>query len=136
MNHLETQISRFLEYLLIEKKYSNATISSYQNDLNTFSDFCNQKKKDLDSINKEDLKDYEKGLEKTRKEFVSKLNLLGIKYTKIDDEYFEELEQLLIMADIGVNTVMNFMDRLKSRVKSEHITDTKTLNEVIIDEFI
>ena len=77
---------------------------------------------------------YEKGLEKTRKEFVSKLNLLGIKYTKIDDEYFEELEQLLIMADIGVNTVMNFMDRLKSRVKSEHITDTKTLNEVIIDE--
>lgn len=86
---------------------------------------------------KEDKKDielYDKGLEKTRKEFVSKLNLLGIKYTKIDDEYFEELEQLLIMADIGVNTVMNFMDRLKSRVKSEHITDTKTLNEVIIDE--
>ena len=83
---------------------------------------------------KEDTALYEKGLEKTRKEFVSKLNLLGIKYTKIDDEYFEELEQLLIMADIGVNTVMNFMDRLKSRVKSEHITDTKTLNEVIIDE--
>ena len=83
---------------------------------------------------KEDTTLYEKGLEKTRKEFVSKLNLLGIKYTKIDDEYFEELEQLLIMADIGVNTVMNFMDRLKSRVKSERITDTKTLNEVIIDE--
>lgn len=83
---------------------------------------------------KEDTTLYEKGLEKTRKEFVSKLNLLGIKYTKIDDKYFEELEQLLIMADIGVNTVMNFMDRLKSRVKSEHITDTKTLNEVIIDE--
>ena len=83
---------------------------------------------------KEDTTLYEKGLEKTRKEFVSKLNLLGIKYTKIDDEYFEELEQLLIMADIGVNTVMNSMDRLKSRAKSEHITDTKTLNEVIIDE--
>ena len=83
---------------------------------------------------KEDTTLYEKGLEKTRKEFVSKLNLLGIKYTKIDDEYFEELEQLLTMADIGVNTVMNFMERLKSRVKSEHITDTKTLNEVIIDE--
>ena len=83
---------------------------------------------------KKDTTLYEKGLEKTRKEFVSKLNLLGIKYTKIDDEYFEELEQLLTMADIGVNTVMNFMERLKSRVKSEHITDTKTLNEVIIDE--
>lgn len=77
---------------------------------------------------------YEKGLEKTRNEFVSKLNVLGIKYTKIDDAYFEELEQILIMADIGVNTVENFLDRLKSRVKKENITDTKYLNEVIVDE--
>lgn len=77
---------------------------------------------------------YSKGLEKTRNEFVSKLNVLGIKYTKIDDAYFEELEQILIMADIGVNTVENFLDRLKSRVKKENITDTKYLNEVIVDE--
>ena len=77
---------------------------------------------------------YDKGLEKTRDEFVSKLSLLGIKYTKINEEYFEELEQILIMADIGVNTVMDFMDRLRKRVKSENITDTKYLNEVIVDE--
>lgn len=51
--------------------------------------------------------------------------MLGIKYTKIDDEYFDELENILIMADIGVNTVMDFMDRLRKRVKSENITDTK-----------
>ena len=38
------------------------------------------------------------------------------------------------MADIGVNTVMDFMDKLKKRVKSENITDTKYLNEVIVDE--
>ena len=73
-------------------------------------------------------------MEKTRDEFVSKLSLLGIKYTKINEEYFEELEQLLIMADIGVNTVMDFMERLRKRVKSESITDTKYLNEVIVDE--
>ena len=88
---------------------------------------------------KEEVKDsgvesYSKGLEKTRNEFVSKLNVLGIKYTKIDDAYFEELEQILIMADIGVNTVENFLDRLKLRVKKENITDTKYLNEVIVDE--
>ena len=88
---------------------------------------------------KEEVKDskvesYSKGLEKTRNEFVSKLNVFGIKYTKIDDAYFEELEQILIMADIGVNTVENFLDRLKSRVKKENITDTKYLNEVIVDE--
>lgn len=82
----------------------------------------------------EDINVYDKGLEKSRNEFVSKLNLLGIKYTKVSEEYFEELEQILIMADIGVNTVMNFVDRLRDRVKSEHITDTKYLNEVIVDE--
>ena len=82
----------------------------------------------------ENIEKYDKGLEKTRNEFVSKLNLLGIKYTKVNEEYFEELENLLIMADIGVKTVMNFMDRLRKRVKSENITDTKYLQEVIVDE--
>ncbi|MFR5856239.1 MAG: signal recognition particle-docking protein FtsY [Bacilli bacterium] len=81
-----------------------------------------------------EIEKYDTGLEKTRKEFVSKLNLLGIKYTKVNEEYFEELENLLIMADIGVKTVMDFIDRLKKRVKSENITDTKYLGEVIVDE--
>ena len=81
-----------------------------------------------------EIKSYDKGLEKTRDEFVSKLNVLGIKYTKVNEEYFEELEDLLIMADIGVKTVFKFLDRLRKRVKEENITDTKYLNEVIIDE--
>ena len=84
--------------------------------------------------NKEDVEIYEKGLEKTRKEFVNELNVLGHKYTKVSDEYFDELESILIMADIGVNTVMDFLDRLKTRVKKEHITDIKYLQEVIVDE--
>ena len=77
---------------------------------------------------------YEKGLEKTRNEFVSKLSLLGIKYTKVSDEYFDELEKILISADIGINTVFKFMDRIKERVRKENIIDTKYLNEVIVDE--
>ncbi len=77
---------------------------------------------------------YTEGLEKTRKEFVSKLNILNLKYTKVNDAYFDELEEILIMADIGVNTVMTFLDKLKARVKSEHIEDSKDLMEVIVDE--
>ena len=84
--------------------------------------------------NKEDIEVYEKGLEKTRKEFVNELSILGHKYTKVSDEYFDELESILIMADIGVNTVMDFIERLKARVKKENITDTKYLQEVIVDE--
>lgn len=83
---------------------------------------------------KKDIEVYDKGLEKTRKEFVNELNLLGIKYTKVSEEYFDELESLLIKADIGVNTVFSFLDRLKKRVKHENITDTEFLKEVIVDE--
>ncbi len=81
-----------------------------------------------------DIEVYDKGLEKTRKEFVSKLSMLGVKYTKVDDDYFDELEEILINADVGVNTVMNFIDQLRDRVKKEKITDTEYLNEVIVDE--
>lgn len=93
--------------------------------------------KNIFSTNKEEKKDldlYTSGLEKTRKEFVSKLSILNHKYTKVNDVYFDELEEILIMADIGVNTVMSFIDRLKDRVKKEHIVDTADLMEVIVDE--
>ena len=99
---------------------------------NKFKDIFKTKEKEEKT--NEEIKKYDTGLEKTRNEFVSKLNLLGIKYTKVNEEYFEELENLLIMADIGVKTVMDFMDRLRRRVKSENITDTKYLGEVIVDE--
>lgn len=91
-------------------------------------------KKENIEVKDEIAKKYDEGLEKSRNEFVSKLSMLGIKYTKINDEYFDELENILIMADIGVNTVMDFMEKLRKRVKSENITDTKYLNEVIVDE--
>lgn len=81
-----------------------------------------------------EIKAYDKGLEKTRKNFINELSVLGHKYTKVTDDYFDELENLLIMADIGVNTTMKFLDRLKARVKKENITDTNYLGEVIVDE--
>ncbi len=83
-----------------------------------------------------DLVVYDKGLEKSRKEFVSQLSILGKKFTKVNEEYYEELEQILISADIGVNTVFKFMDRLRDRVKHENITDTSYLTEVIVDELL
>lgn len=84
--------------------------------------------------NVEDVKIYEKGLSKSRDNFVSKLINLTNKYKKITDEYFDELEEILIMADIGVNTVMDFIDRLKQRVKNEKIDNPEYLKELIVDE--
>ncbi len=82
----------------------------------------------------EEVKVYEKGLSKSREGFVSKLANLTNKYRTINDDYFDELEEILIMADIGVNTVMEFIDRLKDRTVKEKISDPELLREVIVDE--
>lgn len=81
-----------------------------------------------------DVEKYDEGLEKTRNYFKDKISLLNGKYKKVTDEYFDELEEILIMADIGVNTVMDFIDRLKKRVKKENIESSEELKEIIIDE--
>ena len=83
---------------------------------------------------KEETEKYDVGLEKTRKEFTSKLNLLTMKHNRIDEEYYEELEDILIGADIGVNTVIHFIDQLKARVKKENILSSSDLKEIIVDE--
>ncbi|HAB65793.1 MAG TPA: signal recognition particle-docking protein FtsY [Firmicutes bacterium] len=99
-----------------------------------FDKFKKKISKKVEEKDQEVVEVYDKGLKKTREEFVSKLSLLGIKYTRVSEEYFEELEDLLISADIGVNTVFKFIERLKTRVKQENIEDTNYLMEVIVDE--
>ena len=92
------------------------------------------KKKDKETEERKSVKVYEKGLTKSREGFVSKLANLTNKYSKVTDDYFEELEEILIMADIGVNTVMEFIERLRNRVKKENIVSTVELKEIIVDE--
>ena len=84
----------------------------------------------------EEVVKYDEGLSKTRKEFATELSNLSKKYKNIDEDYFEELENILIMADIGVNTVMKFVDKLRKRVKEENIKDSDTLKEIIVDELL
>ena len=92
------------------------------------------KKAEKNSEEKDNLKGYDEGLAKSRNYFTDKISLLNGKYKKVNDEYFEELEEILIMADIGVNTVIDFIDKLKKRVKKESITDSETLKDIIVDE--
>ncbi len=91
-------------------------------------------KKAFTTNKNEAVEKYDKGLEKTRKEFVSQLSNLSKKYKNIDENYFEELEDILIMADIGVDTVMKFVELLRKRVKTEKIEDANKLKDIIIDE--
>ena len=109
-----------------------------KNIVNTFTNIENVKEneKEIKEEKKEEeqIKLYDKGLSKSRDNFVNKLINLNNKTKKITDEYFDELEDILIMADIGVNTVMNFIDRLKDRVNKEKIENPELLKEIIVDE--
>ena len=91
-------------------------------------------KKIFNKKEEQEVKSYDDGLSKTRNAFISKLNILNLNHKKVSDEYFDELEDILITADIGVNTVMNFIDKLKKRVKHEKIENTSDLKEIIVDE--
>lgn len=82
----------------------------------------------------EETKLYDKGLEKTRNNFLTALLNLNQNHKIVDDEYFENLEEILIMSDIGVNTVMEIIDKLKKRVKKENITSAEDLKDIIVDE--
>ena len=111
------------------KNIFNKEVEEDKKEINVENNVNEEQKEEVKEIEK-----YVEGLSKSRDNFVNKLSLLGIKYTKISNEFYDELEEILITADIGVNTVMNFVDRLKDRVKHENITDFEYLKEVIVDE--
>lgn len=82
----------------------------------------------------QEVNDYEVGLTKTRDQLNSDILKVIKKHRKIDQTFFEELEEIMIMSDIGVNTVMTLINRLQERVKRERIEDVNDLKEIIIDE--
>ncbi|MEW8972793.1 MAG: signal recognition particle-docking protein FtsY [Tissierellaceae bacterium] len=74
------------------------------------------------------------GLSKTRKEMSDKIDGLLSMYKKIDEELFEDLEEVLVTADVGVNTTMELIDRLRDRVKKEKVVDPSEVKELLKDE--
>ncbi|WP_088005901.1 signal recognition particle-docking protein FtsY [Indiicoccus explosivorum] len=79
---------------------------------------------------------YEKGLEKTRTSFTSKINDLVAKYRKVDEDFFEELEELLLQADVGFETVMELMDELRFEVQRKNVKDTSEVQSVISEKLV
>lgn len=81
-------------------------------------------------------KQFRDGLEKTRKGFVEKVSDLVIRRKKIDEEFYEELEEILISADVGVNAVMDLMDELRAEVKKRRIEDAADLQPVLSEKLM
>lgn len=79
-------------------------------------------------------KKYKMGLHKTREGALSTLKDILSKSDKIDDDLFDELEEIFIMADIGVDTVVSFIDDLRTEVANKKISDPLLLQEMIMDK--
>lgn len=79
------------------------------------------------------------GLQKTKNSIVGHINSVINSFTKIDEELFEELEEILIMADIGMNTAGEICDRMRAIIKERGITDPneiKSLMQGIITDML
>ena len=97
------------------------------------------KKKDENSLSLSAKKDdsldkYDKGLEKSRKQFSNKLDELTKKYKLVNEDYFEELEEILIEADCGVSFTLNIIDELLEDSKNKKIVSPKEINELLVDK--
>lgn len=79
---------------------------------------------------------YKEGMKKTRKSFTDKINDLIARYRQVDEDFFEELEEVLIMSDVGVMTVMDLIDELKMEVKRRNIKDTNEVVDVISEKLV
>ncbi|EPR26520.1 signal recognition particle-docking protein FtsY, partial [Geobacillus sp. WSUCF1] len=73
---------------------------------------------------------------KTRNSLAGKVNDLIARYRKVDEAFFEELEEILIAADVGVTTVMELVDELKMEVKRRNIQDSAQMRDVIAEKLI
>ena len=85
----------------------------------------------LDKIGFTKLKE---GLAKTRDSIVGKVARLVTTKSTIDDELLEQVEEILIAGDVGVNPTMSIIDAIKRRVKDERYTDASELNHLLKDE--
>ncbi|WP_053364525.1 signal recognition particle-docking protein FtsY [Bacillus sp. FJAT-27251] len=79
---------------------------------------------------------FKDGLTKTRDNFSGKVNDLVARYRKVDEEFFEELEEILIGADVGFETVMELIDELKMEVKRRNIQDPREVQAVISEKLV
>ncbi|MFE8695213.1 signal recognition particle-docking protein FtsY [Cytobacillus sp. FJAT-53684] len=79
---------------------------------------------------------FKDGLAKTRDNFSGKVNDLVARYRKVDEDFFEELEEILIQADVGFDTVMTLVEELKMEVKRKNIQDPREVQSVISEKLI
>ena len=76
---------------------------------------------------------YNKGMEKSRSNFSNKLTNLSRRYKSVNQEYFDELEQILIESDVGVSFALDTIEKVLEQSKKEHLTEPEQINDLLVD---
>ncbi len=74
------------------------------------------------------------GLNKTKKSFNEKINNVFKNFRKVDEDFLEELEEMLIMSDIGIETSVKIINNLRDRVKKEKVEDEEDVKNILREE--
>ena len=83
---------------------------------------------------KEQVDKYQVGLTKSRKNFSSKLRKLSGRYKRVNQDYFDELEQILIESDVGISFALKVIEEVLRTSKKERIFNPQSINEILIDK--
>ena len=84
--------------------------------------------------NKQKKEDLNKGLELTKESVFKKLSRAVVGKSKVDDEVLDNLEEVLITSDVGVDTTLKIIERIEKRVSSDHYLNTNELNKILVEE--
>ena len=85
-------------------------------------------------FNKENKETLDKGLEKSKASFLDKLSKAVAGKSKVDDDVLDNLEEVLVSSDVGVNTTLKIIDRIEARVSKDKYLGTEELNKILREE--
>jgi fused signal recognition particle receptor len=85
-------------------------------------------------FNKDKKKTLDRGLEKSSQSFLSKLGKAIVGKSKVDEEVLDNLEEILITSDVGVDTTVKIIERIEQRVAKDKFLGTKELDEILREE--
>lgn len=85
-------------------------------------------------FSKEKKETLDKGLEKTKENFFDKLSKAVVGKSKVDDEVLDNLEEVLVASDVGVNTTLKIIERIEERVAKDKYVSTNELNKILREE--
>ena len=90
----------------------------------------------LDFFSKQKKETLDKGLEKTKESMFSKLSRIVVGKSKVDDSVLDDLEEVLITSDVGVDTTLKIIERIEERVAKDKYVNTEELSKILREEIV